>query len=575
MRAWNENEGSKRVKCWLSDLGWKSLLCPFLEYVHQSRFAEPSAQATRSSPMSVLNRLHSLMPASDCGRERRREDAKLCGLMAVYALVYLAFFPPMYTSLDEAASFGMAYVLRHGTVFPAQAGYDLPMSPLGPHGPFYRFPIGYPAVLALASFAGQWALFLVNPVFHLIATWLFAKVLRVAAIPSGYAALYLLYPGFVLYDRTLFSDPFAASLVTISLYCFLRPRGVVWAGACLGLALTARSTGIVITGVFAATLLLSEWYAHKGGSWKEEIWKGRMPLFLLGLLPFLSINAVYNFYTTGSALHSTYRGDMLTLANLVHLGPLYAASLLLIFPGMILAPFFYRSRFWRAGLVSTSAVLLIAGSYYETTYGNNPWETLISVSRQILPVMPLYLLAYCGVLSKALEPRAWVQQPRWKAVILTRCLTLLLLALVGVSAFHQRHLKVLVALRSEILHTVPADSIIYANKDVFKLRQPLWERAPCRELTHISDAQAAQDLKAAPVYVVLYLRKRGIAHEDGWNGQILAGLRQRFVVSPGPASSSGLLQYSLVKGLKASANLPRQEKRFAPPPARPTLGARQ
>ena len=432
----------------------------------------------KQSNMAILSPPHAPMPAEDSRTGRWSAEAGLWALMAVYALVYLLFFPRMYTSLDEAANFGMAYVLRHGTVFPAQVGYDLPMSPIGPHGPVCRFPIGFPAILALASFAGQWALFLVNPALHLVATWLFAKVLRAAGIPAGYAALYLLYPGFVLYERTLFSDPFAASLVTISLYCFLRPRGLVWAGACLGLALTARSTGLVITVIFAAALLISEWYAHRGVAWKEGLWKGRMPLFLLGLLPFVAVNAVYNFFTTGSALHSTYSGDMLTLSNLAQLGPLYATSLLLIFPGMLLAPLFYRVRFWRAGLVATSTVFLIAGSYYETTYGNNRWETLISVTRQILPVMPLYLLAYCGVLSKLLAASPLMRTPQPRRLAYGGTVAVLLLALVGISAFHQKHLDVLMAVRGEVRRAVPAGSIIYGNKDIFKLHQPCGSGRP-------------------------------------------------------------------------------------------------
>ena len=465
--------------------------------------------------------------------------------MALYALVYLLFFPRMYTSLDEAANFGMAYVLRHGTIFPAQVGYTLPMSPLGPHGPIYRFPIGFPAILTLASFTGQWALFLVNPLLHLVATWLFAKILRSAGIPTGFAALYLLYPGFALYERTLFSDPFAASMVTIALYCLSRPRGAAWAGVCLGVAMMARSTGLVITAVFAVALFAADWSAYG-----VRLWRGRLVWFALGLLPFLAANAAYNFATLGNPLASTYSGGVLTVSNFIHLGPLYAASLLLLFPGMLFAPFFYRGRFWRECLAATTLVFLIAGSYYETTYGNSRWETLLTVCRQVLPVMPLYLLAYCGVLSKMWDLGGSRWASRFSKPVIGAAVAALVSVFLGISVFHQRYLQALIEVRREIQATVPKGSIIYGNKDVVKLLQPVWDKTTCRELLQISGQQTIQDLRTAPVYVVLYLRHRGVAHEDGWNSRIVADLQRRYVLAAGPAAPGGRLDYFRVQRLR-------------------------
>jgi hypothetical protein len=197
-------------------------------------------------------------------RSHGRVEAHWLGFWgAIYSLLFLALYPRMYTSVDEATTYGMIPVLRHLTIFPEKVGVTLPqaMSPLGPHGHLYWFPIGFPAILAMASLLGPWAIFLVNPALHLIATWRFARLLRTTAIPSGFVLLYLFYPGFVLYDRTLFSDGFAASLTTIALSLLVGRREwagwrdrVGWAGVCLGIALTARSLSLVVIVVLGVSL---------------------------------------------------------------------------------------------------------------------------------------------------------------------------------------------------------------------------------------------------------------------------------------------------------------------------------
>lgn len=466
----------------------------------------------------------------------------LIACIGLYAALYLVFYPPIYTSVDESANFGMASLLRHGILLPGQAGQALSMSVPGPHGPVFRFPIGFPAVLALVSVVGAWAFYLVNPVLHMAATWAFAKILRAMGVPEKLAVLYLLYPGFVLYQRTLFSDGFAASLTTLSLYFLVRGpvRETVAAGACLGLALLSRSTSWMVALVVGAGVLAAAWRFRRS----DMTWKGRAGWFFMGMAPFLILNGLYNAYTLGSPFRSAYSLDTLSLENLWKFGPTMALSLLLIYPGMLLAPLFYRGPYWRGGLVATTAVVLIACAYNEPTYGNTRLETLVSVTRQILPVMPFYLLAFCGLLGP-LMLKPWVRRFRvWEAVT-----GLLLLMTVAISAIHQRHLRVLVAVRDEIRQTLPAHSIVYGNKDVFKLHQPTWDAMTFRELPGVSASQVAADLKREPTFVVLYLRSRGFADENAINQAVLNEMQTRFILQPGPPSRSGLLHFYRVVGL--------------------------
>ena len=331
------------------------------------------------------------------------EDRLLLISIALFAFVYVCFYPQLYTSIDEASTFRMAFILRHGTIFPHDNGFFPSISPLSPHGRVYRFLIGFPAVLAAASLFGWRALFLVNPALHIIAAWLFSRVLRAAQIPPVLAVLYLFYPSSVLFSRSLFSDIFAASLTTIALYFLLPGKKPLIAGLFLGLALASRSASLLVAIIVAVFLAIDDLKFNR-----RTLYHSRAVAFVAGLVPFILLNMAYNDAIYGSPFQSTYTAGELSIANIRYNGPIYALSLGLIYPGMILAPLFYRGWYWKPALVSSVLTLLLAAAFEETTYGNNLLQNFLSAPRQVLPAMPFFLLAFCGVLA------------RWLPISLTR-----------------------------------------------------------------------------------------------------------------------------------------------------------
>ncbi len=468
----------------------------------------------------------------------------LLGMMAAYALLLLAFYPPIYTSIDEASAFSMAYVLRHGTIYPSHvrmfhdAEFFAGLSPSGPHGRVYRFPIGFPLLLAGLSWAGWRTFFLVNPLLHLTATWCFARILPLCRIPPRYAVLYLLLPSFVLFTRTLFSDAFAASLTTIGLYFLVCRRMPLATGLCLGLALTARSASVFVTLILLAAALGADW--RRGD---VPLWRGQAARIALGLAPFVLLNLVYNFYALGSPLTSAYNVQALSWQGLKQSGGIYALSLLLVYPALLLAPWLYRGPLWKEGLAATTLVFLVAAAYNESTYGNNFLQTLLSTPRQVLPVMPFYLLAYCGLAARLPWPAG-----RRRTVLEGLAAAALLLTAAIVSERHQAYLQSLRVLSAQISHALPPGSTVYANKDAYKLHQPIWDARPYRMLPVVSEAQCAADLKRGPVYAVLYVRSRGFAGEDELNAGVLRDLRARFLLQPASVSGAAQVQCYRVLG---------------------------
>ena len=458
----------------------------------------------------------------------------LAVLLTAYAVIYAVTFPHMYTSLDESDNFGMAYVLRQGTIHPSTAHTSLSMDVPGAHGSVYRFPIGFPLILAGMSYLGSQALFLVNPIMHLLATWFFARTLKLLECPVWLAAIYLFYPGFVLYQRTLFSDGFAASLTAIALYNLLSGR-MTAAGVMMGLSVMSRSTSAVIAVLLAAGLAI------------ESRKRGDTPLtmvtaaakFCLGLLPFFIATGVYNELTMGSPLKSTYSGSLFAWHAFKTFAPFYIASLALVPPGMFFAPLAYRGPYRQTLIAICGVVFLIAASYHESTFGENRLQSLITVSRQVLPAMPFFLLAYCTWLGRF---KGWFIVPRTAAV-----LSLLVVA-AGMSWIHYRVLGRLLVLHADLARVLPPHAVVYANKDVFKLHQHVWDPQTYRMLNTVTVKQVAVDMHSGPVFVVTYYRNRGVENEDNQNNAIQADLKTHWILTELPSSAGSDFHYYRVQG---------------------------
>ena len=154
-------------------------------------------------------------------------------------------------------------------------------------------------------------------------------------------------------------------------------------------------------------------------------------------------------------------------------------------------------------------------------------QTLLSTPGRI-PARDAVLFA--GLLRPAGEI---VSEPFLRRVRAFEIVAALLLGMTIVISFlHQQYQSRLVAIQRQISETLPVRSVIYANKDVYKLHQPPWDSRTCRELPYVTSAQAAEDLQTGPVFVVLFLRSRGFAAEDAENARLLSDLHTRFILTP-------------------------------------------
>src|SRR3989338_3473799 len=128
----------------------------------------------------------------------------------IFIVLFVYFYPPIYTIQDEADYFDFAYRLKEGTIY---------FEPLTSHKIIFNgtnyvnmYPPGMAVLLLPFTFIHWKAIFLLNPLLHLIAFVFFYKTLKLLEINEKLSLLYLFFPPFVLYARTLVADAACASI---------------------------------------------------------------------------------------------------------------------------------------------------------------------------------------------------------------------------------------------------------------------------------------------------------------------------------------------------------------------------
>lgn len=421
-----------------------------------------------------------------------REDRLLWLGALPFLLAFLAWYPPLWTYLDENIYVGIANTLRHGTLYADQAGIQIPFFAWNGHHWVSKYPLGMPALIALFSFVSWKTIFLIGPLAALAAFGLMARWLRFEGLHPWYAWLLLYHPALVFYSRTLMAEVVCLALILAAFYAFRRERFFL-AGLLAGFVPHIRISSFLILPILAAG----------GIPWKGLPAARRVAL---GILPGLTLLLLYNAATTGSLWVSPYKlvgQEPLSWAYLPSNLGRFSQSLFLIYPLMPVALF----TGWRRFPLPTVCVLiflLFHACVPPSWITGNQWsawpQECILPARYLLPVVPLFLLLYADLLDRIFR---FLKQPpaRWLAAGL-------LFALLPGNAFlharHQHYLLQLRRLQDAVYETVPEDAALFANYDALRLLNNIrgkqsWELTP--DLSRLSARLSA----LAPEKLVFYL----------------------------------------------------------------------
>lgn len=391
-----------------------------------------------------------------------------------YALLYLAFWPPIFSTIDESSYLGMAYVLRQGTIYPDEAGVFVATAfPAGEHI-VSKYPLGMPALLALTSFFG-WPFALgTNLLVHLLTFFIVARLLhRVGASPL-FALLFLFHPTAIIYSRTVMADSASGLLLALSFYCFLNRR-YAWVGILVGVSVLLRTANVFALPVFALAVLLRPAPPLPDGladTGEESSLRGRLTaaiLMSLASLPFLGLAAYYMVVVT-KGLMAANTGSF-GAQYFPQMFPFYVLTLMLLWPGMLLAPLIYRGpgRLIIAG-ISYGFILLYSFWYYRDQGGSTA-ESLIVGQRYFLAVLPLLIVAYGKALQQILGQRL---SPRVVTAVAAAALPLFLVATFAINRKHSGFLAEQARVRDVLVAATAPEDIVYAGMQAAKLLHPAW-----------------------------------------------------------------------------------------------------
>jgi hypothetical protein len=319
------------------------------------------------------------------------------GVLLLAAVIALTLLPRAVTNNDEFYYAGQAYTLAHGRLAP-QAGDPLPVPEESPAQAF-RYPVAWPAVLAIGRVFSFGAMYVVALLVHLLGAAAVARLLVRRGAPSWLVAAYVFHPVLWIYSRTLLSDVPATAALMIAMDAW-ENRGRTSAAGALGFSAGVRLANVTtVFGFGLATL-------------KDVRRRSRDVVSLvLGAAAFWLVQMLVNHTLGGYWLVSTYaqqgagmlNGGM-ALENLA----LYVAGLAFLPPFSLLVALARPRRVDRwAWLAAVVVAVYVPVSFHNVS--PNLLETLVGGQRYVLPAHAALLVATARIWSTAPAlRRAWL-----------------------------------------------------------------------------------------------------------------------------------------------------------------------
>ena len=385
----------------------------------------------------------------------------MCGFSAVFAWYY----PPVPSIEDEVGFINQALVWSRGSLSAEGAGWpDLAdFAPVGGRHVGTRHPGRSLVAVPFLAIGGGRAVFASGLMLHLLGTALAGGLLVRLGRSPLWAALVLFHPTLAIYSRTVMADGAAGAALLLAAWAttVAGARGAVWAGLATGLAALMRYHAALALPIIAGSIGFERDRARP----RRDAWL----CLLAGCAVGVSIVA-YNLVAFQSPFGLVKERGFFSLNFLIPNGLFYAGSLMIVWPGLLLAPLFDRSPIrWLVRGV-TGFFLLFFSLYYFHDQAPRWLETAIVGQRLLQVALPLWIVSYAGVLDDRIVAPSRRRLPRavLPALVALGCLGLL--ALNGLAfARHQRHLGELREARDALAANVPEGSLVVYRGSVPKL----------------------------------------------------------------------------------------------------------
>jgi hypothetical protein len=311
-------------------------------------------------------------------------------LALLQTVAFCCFYPAYFSIYDESVYLSMAYVFQHYTIFADQYPGLIGALPFGSHL-IFKYPPGIPIVF-LPFLIIKWQhVFWSNYALYLTGAGIFSAILKYYKVRPIWVSLYLFFPPFILYSRTLMSD--IGSMVSVLASFFLcmneekfkSKKVQLLAGVVLGISVIFR----LANGALAPGFLL--WLIASRRPW---FW------FLAGLgIPVLVV--LCYFQALGSVTSMLGASGYFSVSVFPEHVGLYLILLSCVYPGLVLSLLLKARNTPRAFIgAMVGFIVLFYSFYYYIQAGTSSWgASLIAASRFILAAQALLLVHYAAVMD--------------------------------------------------------------------------------------------------------------------------------------------------------------------------------
>jgi len=380
--------------------------------------------------------------------------------------LYFYYFPPIFAYRDEGNYLTIAYHLRQGHLFFQETPVPIQAALQAGGELVPRYAIGNSLALIPFTFGDWRGIFLLGLTTHLLGTFFFRKLAHCLELKDPLLpVLYLFFPAFLFYSRTIMSDVPSLSCLVIAFYLFYRRETPKWMSATLfGAAVLFKYTHALFILFFGLSLWIQ--------SWRKKQFHDFIS-FALGLVPWVCLIAGLNnaFYgapwrTPYSFLEYQQFAFMNFLPQMAH----YSISLMLMYPLMLFVCFASKKIRRPEILLSIMTLTLLYTFYHFHDPFPGALATRVFGIRYLFPVIALMLLGYGDILSQASQRLSPVLRQGIRILIVSG----LMVSSVLISQRHQDYLMEQENLKALIYENTEEGSILIYDSNAAELLQEVW-----------------------------------------------------------------------------------------------------
>lgn len=330
----------------------------------------------------------------------------------VYIISFLYLYPSFFSIADENAYLAGISFLTEGKVSTDEISRSYYTSDLPGSDKFVpAYQLGNSAIILPFAMIDWRLIFLSGLIFHLLNLWIFVKILKKYGLDKRYGLLYLLYPGFIFYSRTVMSEIPTITFTLLGFYFYLseKKNSKLLAGLMLGISCLLRLTnGLLLIGFMIVPLYNSIRNLFKSNSWFNKDTRMFLELFA-GAFPSLLLILAFNYFAYGGIFNTRYAGGGMNvyyymlgfgISKFSNLMILWKPLLILctVYPLMCISPFMgiYNKKI--EIILITILSLVIFGKIDVFRYS---WMINFTVGhRYFFSIIPLLLIPYSLFLNK-------------------------------------------------------------------------------------------------------------------------------------------------------------------------------